>query len=176
MAFPKTPHELSRIAARFMLVFIMSPFVLTLLQFLSFAFGVGLFSMPGASANAWAGTFWIGWVYTAMISPVFAAFAYTLLAWFIASVGVLVASRGPALASAIFAFAALAASPGLRADYWFVTAVSIGVLVWLALAGWSLRKYVHKAQVDPRSAEDVLQQHHALQRREISTQEIISRR
>lgn len=176
MAFPQTPHELSRIAARFMLVFIMAPFVLTLLQFVLYAFGLGLFPAPGASASVWAASFGMGWVYTAMISPVFVAFAYPLLAWCIASVGVLVASRGPALAGAIFAFAALAASPGLRIDYWFVTAISVVVLVWLALAGWSLRKYVHKVQLDPRAAEDVHLQHHALQQREISTQEIISQR
>lgn len=176
MTFPRNPHELSRIAARFMLVFLMAPFVLTLLQFFLYAIGLGLFPAPGASASVWAGTFWMGWVYTAMISPVFAAFAYTLLAWLIASMGVLAASRGPILAAALFALAALAATPGLRGEYWFVTVPSVLVLIWLAIAAFRLRNYIHQVQVTPGEAEAIHLQHRALQQRDISTQQIISRR
>lgn len=176
MAFPRTPHELSRIAARFMLVFIMAPFILTLVQFLLYALGLGLFPGSRASASEWAGTFWLGWAFTVMISPVFAAFGYSLLGWLIASVGVLAASRGPMLAAAVFALAALAATPGLRGEYWFVTLPCVLVLTWLTIAAFRHRKYVHQVQVLPREAEAVRHQHRALQQRDISTQQVISRR
>lgn len=176
MTFPKTPHELSRIAARFMLGFLLLPFVLSFLQYLLFIVGWRFWPVADASASDQVATFWLGWAFSTMISPVFTAFGYTLLAWLIASVGVLVASRGPVLAALIFAFAALAASPGLGNEYWYVTLPSVIVLVWLAVASWKLRNYVHRVELNPGDAAAVHHQHHALEQRDISTQEIIARR
>ena len=42
MAFPNTPHQLSRIAAKFMLVFLMAPFVISLLEYLWIITGLNL--------------------------------------------------------------------------------------------------------------------------------------
>lgn len=134
------------------------------------------FPAADADASDQFAVFWLGWAFSAMVSPVFGAFGYTLLAWLIASVGVLAASRGPVLAALVFAFAAFAASPGLRNDYWYVTVPSVLVLVWLALAAWSMRNWVEIADADPARAAELAQQRKAILQREISQEDVIARR
>lgn len=176
MGFPKTPMEYARIAARLMLFFFLAPFVLAFLLFILYTFGLGFFPVSQIPPDTWVGFSLLGFAYILTFSPLLEAFSWTLLGWVLAMPGVIVANRGPRFASLNFAFAAFAASRGLAQDYWYVTAVGVGVLLWLAIAGWRLRNYVRKVQLDPRDAEAIHHQHRALDQREITTQEIISRR
>lgn len=177
MKIKGTPRDLAYTGAKWLTIFLGTAVVLFFVEYWWFWFSDRdqLESMGVSGPHLWIVVAY-SWIFFLPSSAVLAALASSIFGWIIAFFGLFVANGGQRLAVFIFGFAAFIAAIGFSTQYWFAAIPSVIALGYLTLWAFSLRNHIQVVQLGARQVEGVVQQQQALRERELTQEDVISRR
>lgn len=177
MRFKGTPRDLAYTGAKWLTIFFGATVVLFFVEYLWFLFSErDQLESLGVSGPRLLVVVAYSWIFFLPHAIVLVALASSIGGWMIAFFGLFVASGGQRLALFIFGFATLIAAMGLSGPYWYAAIPSTIALGYLTLWAWSLRNHIQVVQLGAKQVEGVVQQQQALRDRELTQEDVISRR